>query len=82
VVSGVLPAGRYATVMHVGHPSQLAGATKALMDWATAQGLSWDAWPDGGGERWASRLEIYLSDPAQEPDMSRWQTELACRLAG
>jgi hypothetical protein len=68
--------------MHVGHPSELAVATSALMDWAADQGLSWDARPDEGGERWGSRLEIYLTDPAQEPDMSKWQTQLAFRLAG
>ena len=31
VVVGVLPAGRYATVTHVGHPSELLGVTKALL---------------------------------------------------
>jgi hypothetical protein len=35
--------------------------------------------PDG--ERWGGRLEIYLTDPDQEPDMSKWQTQLAFRLA-
>ena len=32
-------------------------------------------------ERWGSRLEIYLTDPAQEPDLSKWVTQLAIRLA-
>jgi effector-binding domain-containing protein len=81
VISGVLPAGRYATVTHVGHPSELLGVTKALRDWAAEQGLAWDMSPDGDGERWGSRLEISLSDPRQEPDMSKWVTQLAFRLA-
>jgi effector-binding domain-containing protein len=81
VISGVLPAGRYATVTHVGHPSELMGVTKALMDWAAEQGLAWDMSPDGDGERWGSRLEISLTDPRQEPDMSKWVTQLAFRLA-
>ncbi len=81
VVSGVLPAGRYATLTYLGHPSELAGATTALLDWAAGQGLSWDVSPGEGGERWGSRLEIQLTDPTQEPDMSRWQTQLAFRLA-
>ena len=81
VVSGVLPAGRYATLTHVGHPSELAEATKALLDWAARQGLSWDMTPADGGERWGARLEIYLTDPEQEPDMSKWHTRLAFRLA-
>ena len=28
-----------------------------------------------------SRLEIYKTDPAEEPDMSKWETELAFKLA-
>ena len=81
MVAGVLPAGRYATLTHVGHPSELVEATKALLDWAAGQGLTWDMSPDADGERWGSRLEIYLSDPREEPDMSKWVTQLAFRLA-
>jgi effector-binding domain-containing protein len=81
VIPGVLPAGRYAALTHVGHPGELAEATKALLDWAAGQGLSWDMSPGEAGERWGSRLEIYLTDPSQEPDMSKWQTELEFKLA-
>ena len=81
VISGVLPAGRYATVVHVGHPSELAGATGALLDWAAERGLTFDMSPGENGERWGSRLEIYLTDPREEPDMSKWETQLAFRLA-
>jgi effector-binding domain-containing protein len=81
VISGVLPAGRYATLTHVGHPSELAEATKTLLDWAAGQGLTWDMSPGADGERWGSRLEIYLTDPREEPDMSKWVTQLAFRLA-
>ena len=82
VISGVLPAGRYATLTHVGHPSELMAATEALLDWAAEQGLTWDVTPSEDGERWACRLENYLTDPSQEPDMSKWVTELAFKLAG
>ena len=82
VVSGVLPAGRYATLTHVGHPSELLAATKALLDWAAEQGLTWDVTPGENGDRWACRLENYLTDPSQEPDMSKWVTQLAFKLAG
>ena len=81
MVSGVLPAGRYATLTYVGHPSELIGPTKALLDWAAAQRLTWDVSPDSDSERWGSRLEISLTDPRQEPDMSKWVTQLAFRLA-
>jgi effector-binding domain-containing protein len=78
---GVLPAGRYATVTHVGHPQQLIEATAALLEWAGKQGLSWDVAQTDRGERWGCRLEVYKSDPAVEPDMNKWETELAFRLA-
>jgi effector-binding domain-containing protein len=81
VMSGELPAGRYATLTHVGHPSELVAATEALLDWAAEQGLTWDMTPGADGDRWACRLETYLTDPRQEPDMSKWVTELAFRLA-
>lgn len=82
VVAGVLPAGRYATLTHVGHPSELMAATKALLDWAAEQGLTWDVTASEDGDRWACRLENYLTDPEQEPDMSKWVTQLAFKLAG
>jgi effector-binding domain-containing protein len=81
MVAGAIPPGRYATLTHVGHPIELMGATKALLDWAAGQGLAFDVSPDAVGERWASRVEFYLTDPREEPDMSKWVTELAFRLA-
>ena len=81
VVSGVLPAGRYVTLTHVGHPAELAGVTKSLLDWAAGQSLTWDMTPGEAGERWGGRVEIYLTDPSEEPDMSKWVTQLAFRLA-
>ena len=81
VVTGVLPAGRCATLTHVGHPSELVAATGALLDWAAGQGLTFDVTPGDDGEVWACRLENYLTDPSQEPDMSKWVTELAFKLA-
>jgi len=81
IMAGVLPAGRYATLMHVGHPSELMAATKRLLDWAAEQGLSWDVTSGNDGDRWACRLETYLTDPREEPDMSKWVTQLAFKLA-
>ena len=75
------PARRYATLTHQGHPNELVGATKTLLDWAAGQGLTWDMSPGPDGERWGSRLEILLTDPAEEPDMNKWVTQLAFRLA-
>jgi effector-binding domain-containing protein len=81
VRAGVLPAGRYAAAVFVGHPDELVGATASLLDWADRQGLAWDKQPTEQGERWGCRLEIYETDPAEQPDPHKWETELAFRLA-
>jgi effector-binding domain-containing protein len=82
VRAGVLPAGRYVTRTHVGHPVELVQVTAELLAWAQQQGLTFDVRPSPEGEVWGARLEWLESDPAEEPDMSRWQTRLAFRLAG
>jgi effector-binding domain-containing protein len=64
--TGALPAGRYATVVHVGPYGGLRDAHQALQDWAQQQGF-----------RWSERVETYVTDPANEPDSSRWETEVA-----
>ena len=74
--TGALPGGRYATVVHKGHPDTLVSATRNLLDWAEQRGLEWDA----NGKAWGCRLEEYLSDPGEVPDMSQWETRLAFRL--
>ncbi|GAA1692626.1 GyrI-like domain-containing protein [Kribbella sp. NPDC056951] len=76
IVTGVLPAGRYATVSHHGHPDGLLDATRDLLAWGEAEGVEWDA----HGDKWVSRLEIYLSDPREVPDMADWDTELQFKL--
>ncbi len=81
VLAGVLPAGRYATLRYTGHPDGLADATATLRDWASGEGLTWDMTNTPAGERWAARLEIYETNPADEPDMTKWTTQLAFRLA-
>jgi effector-binding domain-containing protein len=79
---GVLPSGRFATVTHVGPFDQLIHVTRDLLDWAAERGLEWDMAQTAAGERWGCRLESYETDPNDEPDMSKWKTVLAFRLAG
>ena len=81
VFAGVLPAGRYASVSHVGHPDELMGVTGELLDWGRQQGLRWDMTPTPEGEEWGCRREVLMPSPAQEPDMHKWQTVLMFRLA-
>ncbi|WP_129662696.1 GyrI-like domain-containing protein [Phytoactinopolyspora endophytica] len=80
VAAGVLPAGRYATVTHIGHPDNLMRATGDLLEWGNQQGLEWDSSDTPDGEVWRCRLEIYHTDPAEEPDMNKWETDLAFKI--
>jgi effector-binding domain-containing protein len=76
VKAGTLPAGRYVVTTHVGHPDHLVGVTADLLTWAEEQGEQFDR----HGDRWAGRLEFYRTDPAEEPDMNKWEVELAFKL--
>jgi effector-binding domain-containing protein len=81
VIAGVLPAGRYAATTHVGHPDELIEVTGEFLDEAAARGLTFDATETERGTRWGCRLELLLTNPAEQPDMNKWETALAFRLA-
>jgi effector-binding domain-containing protein len=78
---GTLPAGRFAVMTHTGAPQTLVAATSALLDWAAERDLTWDMSETDAGQKWGCRLEIYLTDPAGQPDVNMWETQLAFRLA-
>ena len=80
VVAGLLPAGDYVTVTHVGHPDELVEATGDLLAWAEREGFEFDRWDDPRGDAWRCRVESYLTDPDEQPDMHRWETELVFKL--
>jgi effector-binding domain-containing protein len=63
VLADVLPAGRYATTTHVGHPDELIAVTQAFLDEAAAQGPRFDATGTDRGARWGCRLELLLRIP-------------------
>ncbi len=81
LVVGVLPSGRYLTTRHTGHPQSLEQATGELLAWAARHGYTWDVQLLDDGEHWGCRLEEYLSDPVEQPDLDTWQTDLTFRLA-
>ena len=80
VSAGTLPAGRYVTVRHVGHPDGLEQATADLLAWAEGEGLEFDQWQAPDGHAWACRTEWYFSDPVEVPDLNQWETELVFKL--
>jgi effector-binding domain-containing protein len=77
---GQLPAGRYLETTYHGHPDGLLQVTSDLLAHADAQGLSFDKADSPTGERWAARLEYYLTDPDDQPDMTQWDTTLSFKL--
>jgi effector-binding domain-containing protein len=80
VLAGVLPAGRYASLIHRGPYEQLYDANAALGAWIKEQGLTVDVAKSPGGDRFGCRLEIYLNDPGVEKDPAKWETEVAFKL--
>ena len=81
VECGSLPAGRYASTRHVGHPDDLVGVTAQLLWWADEAGLRFDVQPGPRGDQWAGRVEWFETNPMEQPDMSQWVTRLTFKLA-
>lgn len=77
---GVLPAGRYASLIYTGVTNGMP-ANKALLDWGAEQGLVWDRWDVEEGDAFRSRFESFLTGPEDDPDPANWETEVAIRLA-
>jgi effector-binding domain-containing protein len=77
VVTGTLPEGKYATLRYTGDYSGLYAAHEALHQWLATQKLPPQDMEGGG----LTLLEIYETDPAQEPNPDKWITDVAFRLS-
>ena len=80
VQADTLPAGRYASLIYTDVRRGIE-ANAALLDWGAQRGLVWDSWSTEHGDAFGSRVEFFLTDPAEEPDSAKWETEVAIRLA-
>ena len=78
VSAGVLPEGRYASLVYTG--SGLTG-NKTLIEWAKNNGITWDRWDGEKGDAFRARFESYLTDPKIEHRKTRWEIEVAIKLA-
>lgn len=78
VSAGVLPAGWYASLVYFG--SGLV-ANRALIEWAKGNGIAWQRWKDEKGEAFYSCYEIFLTDPKGLPRKTKWDIEVAIKLA-
>jgi effector-binding domain-containing protein len=74
-----LPAGQYATLVYTGsyRGKGIYKATVALLDWAQENHIVWDTTSRDNVEWWNGRAELYLTDPDHEPDVKKYQTQLA-----
>jgi hypothetical protein len=78
---GVLPAGRYVTLLHLGpytHDSvpDLTDAQAALRGWTEEHGIVCSR-PSERGESLPCYVEHYRIGPPMEADWTKWETELA-----
>ncbi len=78
IKADVLSAGRYASLIYSGGG---VSANRALIEWVRAQGMDFDRWDTEQGDNFRGRYETYLTDPKVEPRKSRWQIEVAIKLA-
>ena len=77
---GTLPAGRFVGLTWHGHPDMLETVTGLLIGWTRLTQTSLDVNELPDGDHFACRLEIYETDPEEEPDMEKWVTHLAFKL--
>jgi effector-binding domain-containing protein len=77
VRAGVLPGGRYAVLRHVGPYDGLVASNAALQEWAEQHGVQFDSWDTDRGSAWRGRAEHYLTNPAEEPDASKWEVDVS-----
>ena len=71
------PEGRYAVLRHTGPYDGLMAANAALQQWASEHSAEFDVTDTAEGQAWRSRVEHYLTNPAQEPDPAKWEVDVA-----
>ena len=75
IIGDLLPAGRYGVILNTGPFHDLMGAHMALMAWGKANGITWQT--SENSKVWGANIEFYITDPADEPDPQKWETEIA-----
>jgi hypothetical protein len=56
--------------------------TATLLDWATANNVTFDKHEGPTGTAWKARVEHYLTDPEEQPNPEKWETKLAFLTRG
>ncbi|MCU0826997.1 MAG: GyrI-like domain-containing protein [Tabrizicola sp.] len=73
-----LPAGRYISIRHHGHPDELYDVTIMLIEWSKVRKVQWDVEETPEGDRFGARMEIFHNDAG--PPSDDWITEIRIRL--
>lgn len=73
-----LPAGRYVSLIYSG--SGLQG-NKALIEHIRDNNIAIDNWQNEKGDVFGCRFEAFLTDPKIEPRKTKWDIEVAIKLA-
>ena len=77
VKAGSIPAGTYATLLHHGNPYGINETHQKLKAWGEAQGLHIKSEHRDEQEVFSGVFDFYQTNPAEEPNPSRWTTEVA-----
>jgi len=80
VSAGVIPSGQYGALIYKDVTKGIEG-NKALIDWAKAENIEWDAWDTEQGHAFRSRIEYLLDGPDDHPDPAQWDTKVAILIA-
>lgn len=81
LVLGSLPAGTYIVGRHVGSPDDLAASQARVREWARMHGHRLGVVDGTDGVPWTGQAERFLTDPAVEPDPTKWVIELLFKTA-
>lgn len=81
IITGKLPAGRYAIITNIGPYDELLDVNAVLIGWAKQRGIIWDSKQTSEGESFSCRIEIYRSDEIRQPDPIMWQTDVLIKLS-
>lgn len=77
IITGSIPKGTFATLVHCGHPGNLNTSLEIMQCWARKQDIQWKYDQQNGKQVWAGCFEFYLTNPTNIPDKSQWRMALA-----
>jgi effector-binding domain-containing protein len=82
IKAGEIPAGKYATIMHHGHPDKMVHSYARLEEWAKNEGIRFKTTQENGKEVWAGRFEFFLTNPEEQPDLDQWDMQILYQIEG